>query len=76
MSMYFRETPTGEIVESPYLLVRDLAEVPASVWSFACCACIEEGGLCAECRASAAAAAERPRRRFRLFRRRSRQCPA
>ena len=67
MSAYFRETPTGEIVEAPYFLVRDLAEIPASVWSFACCACIEEEGLCAECRATAEAAeAGRPRRRRRL----------
>jgi hypothetical protein len=71
MSSYFRETPTGELVEMPFAVARDLSEVPASVWSFACCACIEEGGLCAEC-AEAARREARPeprRSRFRFFRR-------
>jgi hypothetical protein len=65
VSAYFRETPTGEIVEAPYFLVRDLGEVPAPVWSFACNACDEED-LCVECRANAGAQAAPPRRRHRL----------
>jgi hypothetical protein len=51
MSVYYRETPTGEIVEMPFALARDLSEVPASVWAVSC-ACSEEGP-CPECAASA-----------------------